>query len=86
MVQVIIRVLYVSELKNNLLSIRQLQEKGLAILFQHDRSKVYHSEKGLIMDTKMSRNRCSDYIPQCPPVLAQLQKKRFNSSIVDMDT
>ncbi|GMI68029.1 hypothetical protein HRI_000472200 [Hibiscus trionum] len=35
----------------------KLQEKGLAILFQHDRCKVYHSEKGLIMDTKMVANR-----------------------------
>nr|GMD95646.1 Retrovirus-related Pol polyprotein from transposon TNT 1-94 [Ipomoea batatas] len=57
MVQRITGVFYVPELKNNLLSIGQLQEKGLAILFQHDRCKVYHSEKGLIMDMKMAPNR-----------------------------
>ncbi|GMI84331.1 hypothetical protein HRI_002102400 [Hibiscus trionum] len=34
-----------------------LQEKGLAILFQNDRCKVYHPERGLIMDTKMSSNQ-----------------------------
>ena len=57
MVQKITGVFYIPELKNNLLSIRQLQEKGLAILFQNNRCKVYHSERGLIMDTKMSGNR-----------------------------
>nr|GMC93841.1 Retrovirus-related Pol polyprotein from transposon TNT 1-94 [Ipomoea batatas] len=57
MVQRITGVFYVPELKNNLLSIGQLQEKGLAILFQHDRCKVYHSEKGLIMDMKMAPHR-----------------------------
>lgn len=54
---IITGVFYVLELKNNLLSIGQLQEKGLTILFQHRRCKVYHSEKGLIMKTTMSSNR-----------------------------
>ncbi|RVW39030.1 Retrovirus-related Pol polyprotein from transposon TNT 1-94 [Vitis vinifera] len=57
MTQIITRVFYVPELKNNLLSIGQLQEKGLTILFQHGKCKVFHSQKGLIMDTKMSSNR-----------------------------
>ena len=57
MVQKITGVFYIPELKNNLLSIGQLQEKGLAILFQNNICKVYHSERGLIMDTKMSGNR-----------------------------
>jgi len=39
------------------LSIGQLQEKGLTILFQRGRCKVYHSEKGLIMEARMSSNR-----------------------------
>lgn len=55
--QIITSVFFVPELKNNLLSIGQLQEKGLAILFQHNKCKVYHSEKGLIMDTTMCSNR-----------------------------
>jgi len=45
---VISSVYYVLELKNNLLSIRQLQEKGLSILIQHRKCSVYHPEKGLI--------------------------------------
>ena len=45
------------ELKNNLLSIGQLQEKGLNILFQGKKCKVFHLEKGLIMETKMASNR-----------------------------
>lgn len=56
-IQVITNVFYVPDLKNNLLSIGQLQEKGLAILFQHDQCKVYHPEKGLIMETTMASNR-----------------------------
>jgi len=46
---VITGVYYVPELKNNLLSIGQLQEKGLTILIQHGKCSVYHLEKGLIM-------------------------------------
>ena len=49
-------VYYVSEFKNNLLSIGQLQEKGLAILIQHGVCKIYHPFKGLIIQTKMSIN------------------------------
>ena len=45
------------ELKNNLLSIGQLQEKRLNILFQGKKCKVFHPEKGLIMETKMTLNR-----------------------------
>ena len=50
-------VFFVHELKNNLLSIGQLQEKGLAILIQHGMLKIYHPEKGLIIHTKMSVNQ-----------------------------
>jgi hypothetical protein len=42
-------VLYVTELKNNLLSIGQLQEKGLAILIKSGTCKIYHSVRGLII-------------------------------------
>ena len=54
---VVNEVYYVPELKNNLLSIGQLQEKGLAILIQHGFCKIYHPLKGLIIQTKMSINR-----------------------------
>ena len=54
---IITDVFFVPKLKNNLLSIGQLQENRLAIVFQHGRCKVFHREKGLIMYTKMSINR-----------------------------
>ncbi|KAB2626152.1 hypothetical protein D8674_017812 [Pyrus ussuriensis x Pyrus communis] len=50
-------VYYVPELKNNLLSIGQLQERGLTILIQEGVCKIYHPTKGLIIQTEMSRNR-----------------------------
>lgn len=56
-IQVISDVYYIPELKSNLLSIGQLQEKGLAIYFQNKTCKVFHPKKGLIMQTDMSGNR-----------------------------
>ena len=50
-------VYYVPELQKNLLSIGQLQEKGLAILIQNGTCNIYHSTKGLIAHTTMSTNR-----------------------------
>ena len=50
-------VYYVPELKNNLLSLGQFQEKGLAILIQGGACKIYHPYQGLIMETNMSANR-----------------------------
>lgn len=55
-IQVISDVYYIPELKSNLLSIGQLQEKGLAILIQDGTCKVFHSRRGLIMQTNMSGN------------------------------
>ncbi|WJZ94710.1 hypothetical protein VitviT2T_013543 [Vitis vinifera] len=55
--QVITDVFYIPELRNNLLSVGQLQEKGVAILIQHGECRVYHPEKGLIMQTSMFANR-----------------------------
>lgn len=52
--QVIIGIFYVLELKNNLSSLRKLQEKDLIILFQHDKCKVFYFDRGLIMDIIMS--------------------------------
>jgi hypothetical protein len=53
---VVHEVYYVPELKNNFLSIGQLQERGLAILIQGV-CKIYHPLKGLIIQTEMSINR-----------------------------
>ena len=55
--QVITDVFYIPELKNNLLSVGQLQERGVAILIQHGVCRVYHPKKGLIMQTTMFTNR-----------------------------
>ena len=54
---VISYVYYILELKNNLLSIGQLQEKGLAILIQDGTCKVFHPRRGLIMQTDMRGSR-----------------------------
>nr|GEW91104.1 copia-type polyprotein [Tanacetum cinerariifolium] len=50
-------VYYVPDLKNNLLSIGQLQQKGISFLFQSDVCKVFHPDKGLIFQSQMSTNR-----------------------------
>ena len=47
---------YVPGLKNNLLSVGQLQEKGLTILIKEEKCKVYHPERGQIMEVKMKEN------------------------------
>jgi len=59
--KIITGVFYVPELKNNLLSIGQLQEKGLTILF--------HRERGLIMETKMTSNRMLAFVDRSHPFL-----------------
>ncbi|CAM8965989.1 unnamed protein product [Rhodiola kirilowii] len=55
--QTIGKVYYVPDLTNNLLSIGQLQEKGVHILFKDGFCKVYHPDRGLIVNTKMRINR-----------------------------
>lgn len=54
---IVTEVFYVPELKNNLLSIGQLQERGLAILIEGGVCKIFHPYKGLIIKTNMSANR-----------------------------
>ena len=53
----VIDVFYIPELWNNLLSIGQLQEKGLAILIKSGMLKIYHPTRGLIIQTRMTINR-----------------------------
>ncbi|RVW42604.1 Retrovirus-related Pol polyprotein from transposon RE1 [Vitis vinifera] len=50
-------------LRNNLLSVGQLQEKRVAILIQHGECRVYHPKKGLIMQTSMQfqRGACGEH-------------------------
>ena len=66
-VQVITEVFYVLDLKNNLLSIRHLQEKGLAILIQKGGCRIYHPESGLIVETSMMSNRMFTLFVQSLP-------------------
>lgn len=56
-VHTIVDVFYVPELKNNLLSIGQLQERGLAVLFDEGYCRIYHKKKGLILESIMESNR-----------------------------
>ncbi|KAI9173690.1 hypothetical protein LWI28_004936 [Acer negundo] len=42
---VVAEVYYIPELRNNLLSIGQLQERGLAILIKEGMCKIFHPEK-----------------------------------------
>ena len=56
-VQVISDVYYIPDLKSNLLSIGKLQEKGFTMIFKGNICKVYHNERGLILQSKMSSNR-----------------------------
>lgn len=61
---VVTEVYYIPDLKNNLLSIGQLQEKELAILIKGGSCKIFHPEKGLIIQTNMSVNRMFIVMPQ----------------------
>ncbi|GAU32260.1 hypothetical protein TSUD_53880 [Trifolium subterraneum] len=70
-VQILTNVYYLPGLKNNLLSIGQLQQKNLTIIFKNDTCKVYHDEKGLIMTSHMSMNRM--YVIKAPVVIPQSQ-------------
>ena len=50
-------VYYIPELRNNLLSLGQLQEKELTIIIQKGVCKIFHEERGLMAVSKMSSNR-----------------------------
>lgn len=50
-------VFYVPGLTTNLLSVGQMQEKGLTFLIKNNVCKVFHEEKGLLLQIKMKTNR-----------------------------
>ena len=50
---VVTAMFFIPNLKNNLLSIKQLQEKGLIILIKHDLCKIYHPIKGFLIQIEM---------------------------------
>ncbi|KAJ8632816.1 hypothetical protein MRB53_026152 [Persea americana] len=80
---VITNVFFVPELKNNLLRIGQLQEKGLAVLIQQGKCKIFHPEKGLIIETEMTHNRMFVVLAHFPPPREQ---KCFSSLTTDQAT
>ncbi|XP_008340379.1 uncharacterized protein [Malus domestica] len=82
-VHVIMGVFFVLELKNNLLSIGQLQEKGFTVLIQRDKCKIFHPENGLIIETKMTPNRMFIMVAHCSP---PSEKKCFSSLTTDQAT
>lgn len=57
-------VYYVPELKNNMLSLGQLQENELTIIMQKGACKICHDRRGLIAKSKMSLNRMFMLIDQ----------------------
>jgi hypothetical protein len=54
---VITDVYYLPGLGNNLLSVGQLQQKNLSIMFKNNVCKLFHDEKGLILTIEMTPNR-----------------------------
>ncbi|KAF2318983.1 hypothetical protein GH714_012165 [Hevea brasiliensis] len=50
-------VYWAPELKNNLMSVGQLQEKGVAVLFKNGVCSIYHPQKGKMAESIMSANR-----------------------------
>jgi hypothetical protein len=82
-IHVITDVFFVLELKNNLLSIGQLQEKGLAVFIQQGNCKIYHPEKGLIIETEMTHNRMFVVLADCSP---STDKKCLSSMLTDQYT
>lgn len=68
-------VYYVLELKNNLLSIGQLQEKNLTVIIQKGSCKIYHEEKGFIAESKMRPNRMSILFDQSDGGVKQREQR-----------
>ncbi|XP_068319497.1 uncharacterized protein [Pyrus communis] len=81
-IHVITSVFYVPDLRNNLLSIGQLQKKGLTVLIQHGKCKIFHAERGLIIETTMSHNRMQLTTAYTPQQNAVAERK--NRTIMNM--
>jgi hypothetical protein len=56
-VQTISSIFYIPELKSNLISMGQLQEKGYTIIITAGCCKIHHPEKGVIAKARMTSNR-----------------------------
>ncbi|PNX99782.1 copia-type polyprotein [Trifolium pratense] len=69
-IHVITNVYYLPGLSNNLLSVGQLQQRGLTTVFKNNMCQLFHEEKGLILTTKMTFNKmyivkASMILPNC---------------------
>ncbi|CAJ2675758.1 unnamed protein product [Trifolium pratense] len=83
---VITEVYYIPGLKTNLLSIGQIQQKNVTIIFKNDTCKLYHDDRGLLFVSHMSANRmytlnAAVITPKCLKVskedLSQLWHDRY---------
>ena len=54
--QTISSVFYVPDLKSNLLSVGQLQEKGYEIIIKEGTCQIQYPKKGLIAEVNMTKN------------------------------
>jgi len=64
---VIIEVFYILNLKSNLLSIAQLQQRELSILIHKGCCGIYHNAKGLIIRTMIIVNCMFILLSSIPP-------------------
>ncbi|XP_047316797.1 uncharacterized protein LOC124920363 [Impatiens glandulifera] len=73
-------VYFIPDLKNNLLSVGQLQEKGLTVLFQGKLCNIYHPQRGLIAQNEKSANRMFTIVSKSPSVnnVQQERSKEVN--------
>lgn len=55
--QIVSDVYFVPDLTNKLLSVGQLQEKGVDVLISKGECKIFHPRRGLIASTRMTTNR-----------------------------
>ncbi|KAJ0880933.1 putative RNA-directed DNA polymerase [Helianthus annuus] len=55
--QTVTNVYYAPELTSNLISVGQLQDKGVVFIFREGIGKVFHPIRGLILSSKMTKNR-----------------------------
>lgn len=76
-------VYYVPALDNNLLSVGQLQEKGIVVLMPDSLCKLYHPDKGLIARTKMSENRMFILVKERSTASSQLVENCLHTSGLD---
>ncbi|KAK2412918.1 hypothetical protein QL285_048063 [Trifolium repens] len=74
-IHVVSNVYYLPGLNTNLLSVGQLQQTNVTLVFKEDTCKAYHDEKGLIFSTQMSGNRMYIiYAPVIVPMCLQITK------------